>query len=284
MYKISVIIPVFNGEKYICNCLDKLQTQRNIEDLEIIVIDDASTDNTPLLLKQYSFVRIFTNKTNMGPSYSRNIGLDNATGKYVTLLDVDDFYREDRLYVMAKFMENHTDCMICSDYNVNVLSTGKVKSIYPSFWFPSFYPKKMTLAQYVRVDCGPLKPMIKLSFLRENQIKYNESIRYSEDFDFYYRIIQKTDSFYILPSRSNFRLIHSGSLSTNRIELYTISLNQTWNYIEPGNRANRELKKRIEKLMNNLYCIKNETHSPRNIFESFKKIENLLLYRLGLLK
>jgi len=86
--KISVIIPVYNGEKYIAQCIENILCQ-TYKDLEIIVIDDGSTDRTAEIAKQYSNVK-YIYQTNSGPSDARNLGIDNATGDYIHFMDVDD--------------------------------------------------------------------------------------------------------------------------------------------------------------------------------------------------
>ena len=95
--KISVIIPAYNVENYIEKCIESVinQTFRNIE---IIVIDDGSTDGTTSIIRRYSkkdrrIVPIY--KKNSGVSDSRNIGIDKFTGDYVFFLDSDDWIDED---------------------------------------------------------------------------------------------------------------------------------------------------------------------------------------------
>ncbi|MDO4287868.1 MAG: glycosyltransferase family 2 protein [Eubacterium sp.] len=86
--KVSIIIPNFNGEKYIENCLDSLRTQR-FTDSEIIVIDDCSKDNSLALLKNYEEVQLLVNKKNSGFAASVNRGIKAAQGEYVLLLNND---------------------------------------------------------------------------------------------------------------------------------------------------------------------------------------------------
>lgn len=90
---ISVIVPVYNVEKYVGRCLDSLINQTN-KQLEIIVVNDGSKDNSLEILKEYekkdSRIKVI-DKPNGGLSSSRNVGLDNATGDYITFLDSDDW-------------------------------------------------------------------------------------------------------------------------------------------------------------------------------------------------
>ena len=105
MDKISVIINVYNGEDYISRCIKSVinQTYKN---LEILIINDGSTDNTLKICKSYNDKRIKIISTdNLGLSLSRNVGLDNAKGKYIYFVDADDYIDLDTieyLYILCK--------------------------------------------------------------------------------------------------------------------------------------------------------------------------------------
>ena len=90
--KVSVIIPVYNAEKYLRQCLDSIVNQ-TLKDIEIICVNDGSTDNSLDILNQYAAkdkrFKVY-NKKNTGPADTRNIGLKNATGEYLWFVDADD--------------------------------------------------------------------------------------------------------------------------------------------------------------------------------------------------
>lgn len=278
---VSIIIPVFNGEKYIDRCIEKLLNLEDFKENQIIFINDCSTDKTAEILESYKGlgIKVISNKQNFGPSYSRNRGLECAVGKYVTFLDVDDFYEKDRILYLSKYMDKN-NCVICSDCNLNVNATGKVRSLYPSFVNPFFLKKKLNLTKFVSIDCGPLKPMIRLDFLRINNIFYNEKIKYSEDFDFYFRIVKLCGHFCLLNRHSNIRLIHNDSLSHNREELYINSLINTLSYIQYEETCNVALHKRaqqLERLLFNFKTKRKNTIMYKDIF----KLLTLLSYKVG---
>ena len=91
--KISVILPIYNVDKYLCKCLDSLVNQ-TYENLEIILVDDGSTDNCPKLCDEWKEkdrrIKVI-HKTNNGPSSARNAGLDIATGEWISFIDPDDY-------------------------------------------------------------------------------------------------------------------------------------------------------------------------------------------------
>lgn len=105
--KISVVIPVYNAEKYIRQCLESVLHNQNIS-LEVICVDDASTDQTPGILKEYqqrySNVKVIRNKKNIHAGSSRNLGLRQARGQYIHFLDADDTvvaHAYEKLYNLA---------------------------------------------------------------------------------------------------------------------------------------------------------------------------------------
>ena len=99
---VSIIIPTYNDAKYILQAVNSAlaQTYKNIE---IIVVDDGSTDNTKELLKNLKINYIF--QENKGLSGARNTGMKLARGKYIALLDADDFYHLERLERQVNFLE-----------------------------------------------------------------------------------------------------------------------------------------------------------------------------------
>ena len=123
MVKVSVIVPVYNMEKYLETCLSSLVKQ-TLKDIEIIVINDGSTDKSmdiidyykkkyPKLIKAYSF-------NNQGISLTRNYGIDIAKGKYITFIDSDDYVEITFLEEMYnKIMEDDYDICVCDYYTVN---------------------------------------------------------------------------------------------------------------------------------------------------------------------
>ena len=105
--KISVIVPVYNVEKYLNRCLDSIVNQ-TLKDIEIICVNDGSKDNSLSILKEYALrddrIKII-DKENEGLGYTRKVGLDNSTGKYILFCDSDDYYAEltafEKLYNFA---------------------------------------------------------------------------------------------------------------------------------------------------------------------------------------
>lgn len=111
---VSVVMPVYNGEKYIQKAVDSVLAQE--VSLELIVIDDGSTDRTEEVLekyKNYEEIRFLKNKKNTGVSGSRNRGVKEARGTYVAFLDADDWWEKDKLKKQIALLEKN-GCVLCS--------------------------------------------------------------------------------------------------------------------------------------------------------------------------
>lgn len=126
--KVSIIVPVYNVEKYLERCLESLinQTYKNIE---IIIINDGSTDNSLRILKEYERIdsRIkLIDKNNEGLSQTRNVGINISTGEYITFVDSDDWIELDFLKKMINLIEeSNGDVAICSyvrEYNEKAIN------------------------------------------------------------------------------------------------------------------------------------------------------------------
>ena len=122
MYKISVIIPCFNHEKFIGRCLRSILDQSlNKKDYEVIVVDDGSSDNSLKIIKSFgNLVKVIINKKNSGLPYSLNTGIRSSKSKYIVRLDSDDYVNKDFLSFLLQFIEQNSteiDAVAC-DYLV----------------------------------------------------------------------------------------------------------------------------------------------------------------------
>jgi len=108
---VSIIIPVFNAEKYIARCIRSAMNQSLNKGLyEIIVINDGSTDNTAEVLKYVSsHITLIELKNNMGIAYARNEGIKASRGRYILNLDADDYIDRDLLYMESMFLNMNPD-------------------------------------------------------------------------------------------------------------------------------------------------------------------------------
>lgn len=120
MPKISVIIPIYNVEKYLCRCIDSILAQ-TFTDFELILVDDGSPDHCPEICDEYaardSRIHVI-HKRNEGVSIARNTGLDIVSGEYVTFVDSDDYIAPDRLELLFLQVAEHQADVVVTNYVV----------------------------------------------------------------------------------------------------------------------------------------------------------------------
>lgn len=173
--KISVIIPAYNAEKTIVKCLDSIinQTYKN---LEIIVINDASTDNTLSIINKYkNDIKIINNKENKGIGYSRNTGVKNATGDYISFIDSDD-YIETNMYEKLINEIKDNDLII---FNYNKIVNSKTYSNEYNF-LNRVVNFKNNPEILLDINLSPWNKLYKKDLLKNNlfpeDLKYEDAI------------------------------------------------------------------------------------------------------------
>ncbi|MCB2306817.1 glycosyltransferase family 2 protein [Clostridium estertheticum] len=129
MVKISIIVPIYNGAKYIKECLEMIMDQ-TFKDFELIIIDDGSTDNSKEMCEEYAKIdsRIkLISKKNGGTWAARNRGIDESIGKYIIFLDCDDWYENNLFEKMYESIKNNdVDLVISGQSNVFVDKNGEI--------------------------------------------------------------------------------------------------------------------------------------------------------------
>lgn len=183
---ISVIIPVYNVEKYLRQCLDSVVNQ-TLKDIEILIINDGSTDNSQYIIKEYadkySNIKVI-NKQNEGLYKARNTGLENATGKYIGFVDSDDYIKHDmyeKLYSKAE--ETNADIVSCN-YCIFYEKKNKLKNIdfSKSIKLLKHSNNKLTGAEEILFDTPvSWNKIFKKHFLIKNNIAFDSNIRIADD-------------------------------------------------------------------------------------------------------
>lgn len=189
---ISIIVPVYNVEEYLSKCLDSIVNQ-TYKNLEIILIDDGSTDNSGIICDEYSEgdTRIkVIHKKNKGVSNTRNIGIENASGEYILFVDADDEIEKDYIYVMIKEVIQ-SDCDLVISNILDIFNTTCRKRIIKKENLTGIFRNDyFTLLELLRV---PFVKLYKSQMINKYNIRFCESMKLSEDqvFNFqYYSIIK----------------------------------------------------------------------------------------------
>lgn len=193
MATVSVVIAAYRAEETLGKAIASLQAQ-TMQDWEALIIDDASDDGTyefALKLAESDHrVRVFQLKENGGPSAARNVGIQNAIGQWIAVLDADDRFTSSRLQDLLSAAQS-TPCDVLFDNMTSATSDLE----YPSFpYWPGWRdkPRVISITEMIRGCSGAvsptysiLKPFIRRSFLLEKGIGYSPALRQGEDVHFH---------------------------------------------------------------------------------------------------
>lgn len=196
--KLSVIIPVYNVEAQLAVCLDSIVNQ-SFKNVEIIVIDDASSDSSPEIIQQYASkyknLKAIFLQENMGVGYVRNYGIEISAGKYIGFLDSDDWidleYYHKLLEVIEKDKSQIAICGIKTEYN-NVKSCElRYKYNFQNCITNSMAIKLLTKSQGYDCYITPIanNKIYDKKFLLENNIKFNYNRSFQDDYFSFFALL-----------------------------------------------------------------------------------------------
>lgn len=214
MCKISIIVPVYNSEKYLRKCLDSLINQ-TFKDIEIIMINDGSTDNSEKIIKEYQKKDkriVLFNKKNGGQSSARNLGLSRAKGKYISFIDSDDYIQPNLCEKLYGVISAGYDIVVTDYYIID----GKFKKYYK---ISNCEEGEISSKDYLLTAVCPWNKMYKKSFLINNKFKFPEGIIY-EDYASIPTLVNYNPKIYYL-SEAFVNYIHT-EVSTMRSAEYKI--------------------------------------------------------------
>ncbi|WP_419239784.1 glycosyltransferase family 2 protein [Photobacterium leiognathi] len=244
--KISVIIAAYNAEKNIKETIESLINQY-YENLEIIVINDGSSDSTGDILvtlkNKYSNL-IIRNIKNNGVSNARNNGIDIATGEYISFLDADDIVEHDFFYDLYK--ESDSKLLICAKNVYDMYSSG---NIIPwsdnSHLEPDFYKNRVSIYVWGK--------LYKKSFLDDNNIRFDTTLRIAEDFLFNIVCLSKL-------SFSDIKIVNNSSKFLYRITPESLS-----------NKTTKESLKNRKQSAESIYQILKDEYSINDALFTYVK-------------
>jgi teichuronic acid biosynthesis glycosyltransferase TuaG len=223
--QVDIIIPVFNSQKFISKTLDSVFRQ-TFKNWKLIIIDDASTDNTRKIvericvkIKDKTKIMILRNNINKGQAFSRNRGLKHSKSKFVTFLDSDDYWDKNKLKKQIKFMLSNNYDFTYTDYKIIKNNQIKKITVPNSYSYNSFiYNSSINTCSMV---------------LKKKIIKkiYFKNLRFSEDYFFKCQILRKGYIAYKSPGSYAYYLLRNGSLQSNRLSVFSSlwSINKNFN-------------------------------------------------------
>lgn len=227
MNKISIIIPVYNASQYLAECLDSILAQ-SFQDIEIICINDGSTDDSLHILKYYQRKDsriIVVDQDNKGVSSARNAGINLASGKYLYFLDGDDLLATNSLsFIVESDRFGNSEIILGGfSYLFNNGSSLHVRN-KSQFYFNEM--KEKLLVDYVtwnlKIIMGSF--MVQSELIKKNNIRFNEGQSFAEDVEFIVKMLYLSSTAFVIEENMNIYRLHSasaiGSVNLKRFESY----------------------------------------------------------------
>lgn len=220
----SIIVPVYNVEKYLNECVDSILCQ-TFSDFELILVDDGSTDSSGNICDQYAQenhrVKVI-HKQNGGQSTARNIGVKNALGQYAVFLDSDDFISDKNFFLdLNEKINDNTDIVV---FRYNKYYNDRIDDCGISLKNLDTSNKNIFLQQLVNRDaffCSCWSKCTRMSILKENNIIFDENLC-CEDMDWYYNVVSHTQNFEVIDKPYiNYRQRENSVTSTFKKKSFT---------------------------------------------------------------
>lgn len=251
MVDISIILPVYNGEKSITRCINSVlsQTYKNIE---LIIVDDGSSDNTfdkvKFYLKKDDRVK-YKYVNNSGVSHARNVGIDASSGKFLTFIDVDDFVSQDFIEKLVKGIKE-TGCNISMVNYIEITDNSDIKD-YKKYNNVVTIISSQEAIKNILLSVDNFRgfcwnKMFDRKVVKKNGLCFNEKLHYLEDMEFVIRYLKCVDNISV-SEEILYYYVKSPTSATSKLSLQTLTIFDSINLIKAY------LNKDFEKYANSLY-------------------------------
>ncbi len=183
--KITVLMPVYNGEKYIYEAISSILNQ-TFTNFEFLIINDGSTDTSIEIIKSFKDPRIclVSNKKNLGLISTLNKGLDLAKGEYIARMDCDDISLSERLDRQVQFMDMHPEVGVCGTWFM-YMQTGQIIA-------HSISHEKIASYLFLNSPLAHSTVMIRTSVIRKTKFYYDLNYKHLEDYELWVRLSKDT--------------------------------------------------------------------------------------------
>lgn len=224
-YLITIVVPIYNSSKYLCRCINSIINQ-TYQNLEIILVDDGSTDNSLDMCNKYADkdnrIKVI-HKDNSGAAASRNVGINHAMGNYIAFVDSDDYIELDMYEKMINISKQYDcDIVMCDCYKEN----KNEKHIFTHNIRKGYYDKNMLFNEYFptllatnTVDypstISNWTCLFKMKIINDYQIRYKEGMRFSEDWLFGSQFMYYANSFYYMKEKCFYHYMMNDSSVTH---------------------------------------------------------------------
>ena len=243
MPECSVIIPVYNSEKYLRECIESVLNQ-TFKDIEIICVNDGSTDNSSDILKEFKDGRIILiEQDRFGQGYARNKALDRASGKYIYFLDSDDYIEPNLLEECVKILEDTNAGLVC--FNTEIIgdkSSGLFKRAakYSQLKFSGLHPLNGSYLDTLNVYLW--NKVFRFDTIEKYKLRFPAGLCY-EDIGFSKTYFLISDTIYFCMKRFHHYRIHNDSIMSKSFKSKDLFIDhfKNWHVIMDNISAEHEI-------------------------------------------
>ena len=284
--KVSIVVPVYNCEKFISKCLESIISQ-SYKNIEIILVNDGSSDDSEKIIKNYQerdkrIVYFF--QDNSGPSEARNKGIMNSTGEYLVFIDSDDTVEEVYVELLVNKIINSKVDIVCCGYK-EISRHGNIN--YTDFNFEGNIPKHSFIEMVCKGTGGVLWGKIfKRNIITQNELAMDKHIFMSEDLIFVLQYVYYCKTFAAIKQYLyNYNRLNEASISSNismeyisnHIKvckileeiLYSLSLDQ--------HKINQIISSRVQSLVLNLVEQQSKNLNVLGIKSSIENVKYIII-------
>lgn len=245
--KVSVIVPIYNASEYLSRSIESILNQ-SYENLEIILIDDCSTDNSKEIIKKYALkdtrIKPFYSEVNQGVSKSRNIGLKSVSGDYVMFMDADDYIVKDMIKIMLEKAIKYNSDMIDSYHLI----------IYNNKTFLEHKPlkKDLILGNKDNIEMITKSSYITGKLINTKLLKgllFNENLRRYEDLVFEHELKLRVNNYCLIKDVLYYYYQVTGSLINTLGEKHKVYLEAAKIVLDLYKNENKESRLTIESML-----------------------------------
>lgn len=275
---VSIVVPVYNMEKFLPRCMDTLVTQSSV--YEIILVDDGSTDSSPKICDDYmqmypSLVRVI-HKSNGGLSSARNVGIDAAQGAYIIFPDPDDWVEPNYVSKLVEFQNCYQPDLLCVGYYVD--TDGKC--VPANEGQKTNYMDRVAAQQalFIPPKMGGFawNKLYHLDIIREHNLHFLDDVGTTEDLDFAFRYLLHCDTVCFVPGT---RLYHyyqrSGAATHSEFSVKKIETLRTYEKIIESSVDDKTVQAAKEEICNTainlIWQYQNSNLQDKNILKALQR-------------
>jgi glycosyltransferase involved in cell wall biosynthesis len=288
--KVSVLMPIFNAEKYLEESVRSILSQSH-ENFELIIINDGSTDDSLRIIKSIKDDRIIlhSNATNVGISKSLNIGIQLSTGKYIARIDADDSCDKDRILIQLAYMEYYPDVGVLGSW-IKLVSQDLRAGASMIHRYPVSHDDICANLLFSNPFAHP-SVIIRSDILKKNEFEYKCEFNGFEDWELWFRLYKFTKFINIPKPLTNYRIYPYSTYSLKYPEREVLQLRFINNYIKQNGCNYKFLKS--SKLVNkfsffkdlikfkkyfNPFFLSSEFVSSKNL--GIRQLDNILIQKI----